>query len=87
LGDENINKTILDVQAAWINWKKASEIAGKTEVILAGGLDLTNVEKAIRIVSPWGVDISSGVESAPGIKDPKKIKDFINCVRIIERAK
>ena len=69
------------------NWKKASEIAGKTEVILAGGLDLTNVEKAIRIVSPWGVDISSGVESAPGIKDPKKIRDFINCVRIIERAK
>tara|TARA_B100001250_G_C19815626_1_gene798163 strand:- start:2018 stop:2608 length:591 start_codon:yes stop_codon:yes gene_type:complete len=69
------------------NWKKASEIAKKTEVILAGGLNLTNIEKAIRIVSPWGVDISSGVENVPGIKDPKKIRDFINCVRTIERAK
>lgn len=49
--------------------------------LLAGGLDPDNVASAIAAVSPWGVDVASGVEAAPGVKDPGKLAAFVAAVR------
>lgn len=50
-------------------------------LILAGGLNPLNVAEAIRIARPWAVDVASGIESSPGIKDPQKMADFIQAAR------
>ena len=50
-------------------------------IILSGGLDASNVARAVQAVRPWAVDVSSGVESGRGIKDPGKIVEFIRKVR------
>jgi phosphoribosylanthranilate isomerase len=59
------------------NWPEARALAARTRLILAGGLNADNVADAIRAVRPWGVDVSSGVESAPGVKDKGKIMEFV----------
>jgi phosphoribosylanthranilate isomerase len=51
---------------------------------LAGGLTPENVEEAIRAVRPFAVDVSSGVESEPGLKDPRRIEQFVAAVRAAE---
>ena len=63
------------------DWEQARELAQRTRVILAGGLTPGNVEVAMRAVRPYGVDVSSGVESEPGIKSPRLIRSFIEAVR------
>jgi phosphoribosylanthranilate isomerase len=59
------------------DWGLASEVPDSLRLILAGGLDPDNVADAIGAVEPWGVDVSSGVEAAPGRKDPTKVRRFI----------
>ena len=50
-------------------------------IILAGGLDASNVAAAIRTVAPYAVDVSGGVEQSPGIKDHKKMEEFMQEVK------
>ncbi len=66
------------------DWQKAKAIASGTRLILAGGLTVSNVTDAISHVGPWGVDVSSGVESQPGQKDPEKIREFVARARAME---
>jgi phosphoribosylanthranilate isomerase len=60
------------------DWHAVEQIADNARIILAGGLTPANVADAIRIAKPWGVDVSSGVEEAPGIKSSPLIKAFIS---------
>jgi phosphoribosylanthranilate isomerase len=59
------------------DWSAARELAGRCELVLAGGLGPDNVAAAIARVQPFGVDVSTGVESAPGLKDPQRIASFV----------
>ncbi len=59
------------------DWSLATEIARKRRIILAGGLTPDNVAEAIKVVQPFGVDTSSGVEESPGVKDHEKMQQFI----------
>jgi phosphoribosylanthranilate isomerase len=59
------------------NWEVAKEAGQYGPVILAGGLTPDNVGLAVEKVSPYGVDVSSGVETTPGRKDPEKVSEFI----------
>jgi phosphoribosylanthranilate isomerase len=60
-----------------VDWAHAARVARRTRVLLAGGLTPDNVRSAISQVTPYGVDVSSGVESAPGVKSVEKIKEFV----------
>ncbi len=63
------------------DWEQASALAGARELVLAGGLDPDNVGAAIAAVRPFGVDVSSGVESRPGEKSPDRIEQFARAAR------
>jgi phosphoribosylanthranilate isomerase len=68
------------------DWSSALTLARRCEVILAGGLTPANVADAVRIVAPFGVDVSSGVEQSPGVKDPARIAEFVRAARQYSRA-
>lgn len=59
------------------DWQAAARLAARYAIFLAGGLNPTNVAAAVAQVKPWGVDVASGVEAAPGKKDHAKIRDFV----------
>ena len=62
------------------DWQLAAEVSARLPVIIAGGLTPANVGPLVRKIQPWGVDVSSGVETE-GLKDTSKIKAFIEAVR------
>jgi len=81
------NPTVRGGTGERFNWdmvadaRAAGAMAGIDPIILAGGLDAQCVSQAIDLVQPWAVDVASGVEKSPGIKDFRKIEDFIRATR------
>ncbi len=69
-----------------VDWQRAADVTEQGLMILAGGLDAGNVARAIEEVQPFGVDVSSGVESAPGEKDPRLIQEFISAAKAVEKS-
>ena len=63
-----------------IDWHTARQLAAVRPVVLSGGLNATNIRQAVEVVQPFGVDVSSGVESAPGVKDSVKLKTFFEAL-------
>ena len=68
------------------DWSTAARVARASQLVLAGGLDPSNVGDAVRAVRPFGVDVSSGVESSRGVKDAARIREFIRAARAAEQA-
>ncbi len=73
-----------------LDWKRLAPLVHvmnkSAKVVAAGGLTPANVAEAMRILRPWGVDVSTGVEVTPGKKDPAKVRAFVKAVREADRA-
>ena len=95
LGDYPCEAFLLDAageNGAWggtgrtFPWEVARQAAPYGKIIIAGGLDGGNVEQAIRMAAPWGVDASSRLERSPGVKDPEKVRAYLQGARKGENA-
>jgi phosphoribosylanthranilate isomerase len=64
-----------------VDWELASSLARRVPLLLAGGLTPENLPQALEQVRPWGVDVASGVESQPGVKDLRRMAEFIRLAR------
>jgi len=62
------------------DWSLLTQRRNKTPYLIAGGLNPENIAEAIAATRPWGVDVSSGVESAPGVKDPAKLESLFAAI-------
>jgi len=93
IADDLVGRVLMDSQVGQaaggtgvsFDWDGAratfAEAAASLKLILAGGLHPENVAEAIRRLSPWGVDVSSGIEQSPGRKSPEKLAAFIRAAR------
>lgn len=89
--DESLDAVLIDSRTATavggtgttFDWQAArrSFLNPASRLIAAGGLNPENVTEAIRVLQPWGVDVVSGVEAAPGRKDPERVRNFIRTAR------
>jgi len=84
-GEWNTNPILIDApnpgSGKLFDWSLAEGAPAGLSVVMAGGLNADNVADAIAKVRPWGVDVASGVERAPGKKDPIAVREFINNAR------
>jgi phosphoribosylanthranilate isomerase len=91
-GDPNIDALLVDSRTATavggtgivFDWESARDTLFQTQekrLVAAGGLNPENVAEAIAMLKPWGVDVASGVEAAPGRKDPDKVRIFVSKAR------
>lgn len=71
---------------ATADWDAATTLAQSRKILLAGGLNPANVGEAVTRVRPFGIDVSSGVEDAPGIKNPERIRELFEALRVISRS-
>lgn len=84
-GDTFLYEGAVSGSGRTVDWSRAEAAARGGNMILAGGLDPDNVGAAIRAVRPWGVDVSSGVEAAPGEKSASLIHAFLRAARAAEK--
>jgi phosphoribosylanthranilate isomerase len=68
------------------DWRLAEGVLDPRRLIVSGGLRPENVGAAIEHLQPWGVDVATGVEASPGVKDPGKLRDFISAAQRAARA-
>lgn len=80
---DTYHKKMLGGSGETFNWQLATQVKAVTEkpIILAGGLTPSNVKDALELVHPYAVDVSSGVECSPGMKDISKMEAFVRAVR------
>ena len=69
------------------DWRLLAGLDAEVDYMLSGGLNAANVGEALRLANPPGIDVSSGVESAPGVKEPALIEAFFRAVRAAETSR